>query len=105
MRTIRILILLPAVFALGVMTGCSDYKVELKSNTSWSGVFGGKTINGSGNLIIDLPDEGRQCITIQKNTVDGWVRARVYDATDTANAWEWQETGEAYGTIDFCADY
>ena len=88
-------------------TGCSaDYKVEIESNTAWSGAFGGKVVNGSGNLTIDLPDDGLQCILLQKNTIPGYIRMRVYDVNDsstaTNGAGDWVETNTPYGAVQTC---
>ncbi len=105
-KKIRMLMALAAVCALCFMMGCSgDYKADVESNTSWSGVFGGKSVSGSGNKTIDLPDEGRQCIQIQKNTASGFVKLKVYDASASTPGGNWKETTGPYGYLDYCWDF
>ncbi len=102
---------LPALFlsaaALGVtvlVTGCSDYKVDVESDTTWSGVFAGKSVDGAGNSTIDVPDDGELCIVIQKNTRGGFVQVSVRDTGGSSYQTDWERTEGAYGTIEFCVN-
>ena len=61
-----------AIVVMLILVGCSfDYKCAVQSNTEWSGSFGNRTVDGSGNQIVDLPDEEIQCVVVQKETREG----------------------------------
>lgn len=91
-----------------VLCGCSiDYKAEVESNTSWSGSFGGRTVDGTGNRTIDLPDEHPQCCVVQKDTESGYLKVRVvadgggiFGPSDS----DWVETTAAYGVATACSE-
>ena len=76
-----------------------DYKLEIKSNTSWTAVVGGnRAIDGEFNETIDLPDDAQPfCAAVTKRTVDGYIRARVVPGG------EWVETDEPAGSIAPCS--
>jgi hypothetical protein len=85
-----------------LLTGCSDFKVKVESNTSWSGVFGETVVEGSGNREIDIADDGRACVVVQKNTVGGYLRIRIENPDDTSYQRDWDETHAAYGSVYQC---
>ena len=98
-----------SVFALViVLSGCSiDYKAEVESNTSWSGSFGGRTVDGTGNKTIDVPDEHPQCCVVQKDGESGFLKVRVvaegggiFSPSDS----DWVETTAAYGVVSACSE-
>ena len=88
--------------------GCGvDYKAEVQSNTKWSGAFGNRTVDGSGNRTIDLPDDHPQCCVVQKQTEDGYLKVRVVGE----GGWilgpgdsDWVETTADYGVVSVCSE-
>ncbi len=104
LRTLHVLFFSAAALVVGALvTGCSDYKAQVESNTTWSGVFAGKSIDGAGNSTIDVPDDGELCIVIQKNTRGGFVQVRIIDVTESSSYEDdWERTEEVYGTIEIC---
>jgi len=81
-----------------------DYKAEVQSDTSWSGSFGGKSLDGRNDQVIDIPDDGYQCCIVQKNTEDGYLRLRVYDESSGTPTNVWEETTDVYGHVKWCKD-
>ncbi len=87
--------------------GCSvDYKADVQSNTQWTGAFGDRSVDGSGNKIVDLPDEHPQCCVVQKETENGYLRVRVlaeggglFGPEDS----DWVETTADYGVVTVCS--
>ena len=99
-----ILICLSSLFFIS----CSaDYKAEVQSNTSWSGAFGNRTVDGTGNRTIDIPDDPPQCCVVQKETEQGFLKVRIvakgggiFGPDDS----EWVETTAAYGVVTVCSE-
>ena len=98
----KAVILLLIFFSLLIL-GCSDYKAEVDSNTSWSGWFGDRTIAGSGSMTIDLDDDETQCCEVWKETGYGWLRIRIINESffycDGGDA----ETAAPYGGVSACS--
>jgi len=69
-----LLIFLISVFFISC---ADDLRVDIESDTSWSGYFGNKTVDGSGNKSIDIPDDRPQCATAQKETELGFLTAKM----------------------------
>lgn len=100
-----------SVFVLALLLalcGCSvDYRAEVESNTSWSGAFGNRSVDGSGNQTIDLPDEHPQCCVVQKDTESGYLKVRVVAESNSifgpSNS-DWTETTAAYGVVSACSE-
>jgi hypothetical protein len=68
-------------------TGCGrDWKLEVDSNTTWSGSYGSWTgysyssgdITGSGSRTFDLPDDDRVCAAFTQ-TGNGYLRVAIKD--------------------------
>ena len=96
------------VIAILLMSCSVDYKAEVQSNTSWSGAFGNRSVDGSGNQTVDLPDEHPQCIVVQKDTEQGFLRVRV---AAEGGGWlfspedsDWVETTAAFGVVSACSN-
>ncbi|MBD3220351.1 hypothetical protein GF314_03835 [bacterium] len=102
---LRITVILTAAVLL---TGCSvDYKAEVDSDTTWSGAFGNRTVDGSGKTTVDLPDDDPVCCTVQKMTESGRLRVRVVadgggilGPSDS----DWVETTASYGVVTACSE-
>lgn len=65
---------------------CShDYKAKVESDTSWSGAFSTRTVQGSGNQIVDIDndDDGVVCVAVQKQTRLGSLAVQVVDEGNT----------------------
>lgn len=92
----------------GLLAACGDIAAEVQSNTSWSGAFGNRSVDGAGNQTIDLPDDPPQCVAVQKDTPGGYLRVRV----TVSGGWlfapsqgsGWVETTAAYGVVTACSD-
>ena len=95
-----ITIVISSVFLLSCDDSSSskneDYKIAVESNTSWSGSFANRTVDGSGDKIVDIPDDPPQCAVVQKQTASGYLRVRVLPHGD------WVETTAAYGLVTTC---
>jgi hypothetical protein len=70
-----------------IVSGCTDWKAEIDSNTSWYAVFGGVTtsgewttseMRGTGDKTIDLPDDMRVCCVVWQQA-SGYVKVNVKD--------------------------
>lgn len=89
------------------LTACTvDYTAEIQSNTSWTGVFINRTVDGSGNRIVDIPDDFEPpCVAVQKDTEEGYVRARVTTSGGFLGPGDgdWVETTAQYGAVTACA--
>lgn len=99
-------ILLAGVLLL--LAGCSvDYKAEVESDTTWSGAFGDRSVDGSGAETVDLPDEHPQCCVVQKDTEGGYLKVRV---VAEGGGWfgpgdsDWVETTASYGVVSACSE-
>jgi hypothetical protein len=107
-RAMRLLLPLVLVTTIVIASGCGvDYKAEVQSDTSWSGAFGNRTVDGRGNKTVDLPDEHPQCCVVQKQTEQGYLRVRVkaeggmwlFGPDDS----DWAETRAEYGVVSVCS--
>lgn len=89
-----------------LMTGCYvDYRAHVESNTSWYGLFGNDQVEGHGDAVIDLDDDEVPCITVYKDTREGYVGIRIVaygggilNPGDT----NWVETDAPYGVVGVC---
>ena len=43
----------------------------ITSNTEWSGFFWNRTVAGTGDMAIEMPQRGTACCNVQKETVGG----------------------------------
>ena len=86
-----------AIAIAGVLAGCSP-KIEVESDTSWTGNVGDRSVDGSGNSTFTV--HHGDCAVFQKATADGVLRAR---AKSTFGSSDWTETTAAYGVVDVCA--
>lgn len=85
-----------------------DIYAEVESSTSWSGSFGGATVDGSGNKRINLPDDPPQCAVVQKNTESGSLRLRISSEggflIPEISSGDWITTTAAYGVVSACGE-
>lgn len=97
-------VILP-VLALLLVTGCGGRHLEIQSNTSWSAVVDGATVDGRGSHSFELRDD--KCAVAQKETRDGFLQARIVNQGAVAIFWDratsWKRTTTAYGVVDVCA--
>ncbi|NUQ83008.1 MAG: hypothetical protein HUU10_15500 [Bacteroidetes bacterium] len=84
--------------------GCTDYKAKVESDTKWSGSFGGRTVDGSGNSTIDLDDDGIQCCTVQKETSSGRLKVTIIDDSFLGSDGDSKETTAKYGVVTACSE-
>jgi hypothetical protein len=75
-----------------------DYKIEITSDTRWSGYFENRTIDGHGNETIDISDNGIVCCTAQKQTEHGTLTMSVIPGGESAT------TTAAYGVVSVCKE-
>jgi hypothetical protein len=94
------------------LAGCGqDLKAKVESNTSWSGAFGNRSVDGSGSKTVDLPDDRPQCAVVQKSTQGGSLTVRIicentglaamFGAEDEEDS---ATTTAAYGVVSVCSD-
>ena len=93
-----------------LLAGCSSPErwAEVESDTSWSGYFENRSVDGHGDQRIDLPESGEVvCAVVQKDTEDGYLRLRLCEQgvmlTPKLET-EWARTTAAYGIVDRCLD-
>lgn len=97
----KILFLLAFVSIIAV--GCSDFKARVESDTSWSGAFGNRTVDGNGNQTIDLDDKDTQCCVVQKQTKHGRLKITIIDEGFLGMDGESAETTAEYGVVSACS--
>lgn len=104
-RSVRV-----AIGAVLLLSACrQDFKAEVESNTSWSGSFGGASVDGSGNRTVDLPDEDPQCVAVQKTTRNGSLSVRVvvenggFLGVAGPSSGEWVTTTAEFGVVTACS--
>lgn len=101
MRSFSLLIVLVGL----LFGGCSDdWKAKVESDTSWSGSFSGRTVDGSGNQTIDLDDDEVVCCVVQKQTERGRLKVSIVNegSSPFASDGESKETTAAYGVVSVC---
>lgn len=89
-------------------TACSrDWKVKVESNTSWSGAFGNRTVDGTGNRTIDIPDDPPECVVVQKDTEQGFLSIETFTEGNGIFAPEKRNsnvtTTAAFGLVSDCS--
>jgi len=105
MKQVRITLIVVA--AIIMFSGCSkDYKCEVRSNTDWSGAFGDRTVDGSGNRTIDMPGDPPQCVAVQKQTEEGYLEVQMVEEAsgplNSENDYSPVRTTAAYGVVTAC---
>lgn len=76
----------------------SDNRVaQVTSNTSWSGYFHNRSVDGNGNATVDMPDDGTACAVVQKNTEGGTLTLTLTGRTAVT-------TTAKYGIVDDCLE-
>lgn len=81
--------------ALLALSGCS-IKVNVESDTSWTGVVNGASVQGNGSMTYELRKDSR-CVFFQKETTSGYltIKGDVPTTTTTAD----------YGVVTACANW
>jgi len=104
MRSFPIPIL--CTFGFLLLLGCNDWKAKVESNTSWSGSFSGRTVDGSGNQTVDIDDDGVVCCVVQKETEGGRLKVTIVNegSNPFRSEGESKETTAAYGLVTVCTD-
>jgi hypothetical protein len=80
-----------------VCTGCNLFQDEahVTSDTSWSGDFNGRTVDGSGNRTVDLGGgDNPKCAVVQKKTANGFLTLKIGSDEKTTTA--------AFGVVSAC---
>lgn len=86
--------LIVAAFVTG---SCSVFRLEanVDSNTSWSGDFNGRTVDGTGSQTVSLGSgTGPKCAVVQKQTTTGYLTVEIGSDKKTTTA--------AYGVVSVC---
>lgn len=90
---------LPALLLVSLLVaGCGVFRTDahVTSDTSWSGSFDGRTIDGKGNQIISLGNGGGpKCASVQKQTTGGFLKVKI-------DSGEEKTTTAAYGVVTVC---
>jgi hypothetical protein len=103
MRMFPLIVLL----ATPTFAACFDITAEVESNTEWSGAFGNRSVDGSGNQVVDLPEvDTIQCVVVQKSTEGGSLRVRIKVSGGLGisgpSGSEWVSTTAAFGVVTAC---
>jgi hypothetical protein len=80
-----------------MLNGCSGPKVEVASDTTWTGNVNGASVDGAGGKTFEI-DSGT-CAAFQKDTEGGFLRVRV---KHWEGAGRWRETTAPYGIVNIC---
>ena len=91
-RRCAMYVLLLLTLMLG-MCGCS-VKVQVESDTSWTGVVNGASVEGSGSKTYTLR-ESNKCVVFQKETSRGFLTIKGDVPTTTTTA--------EFGVVSACA--
>lgn len=106
-----------ALSAAALFAACSDEKhdiyAEIASDTSWSGAFDNRTVDGAGSKTVDLPDGDIECVVVQKETETGYLTLTIVDHVtgggimgvgekDETNRSNGVSTTAAYGVVSGC---
>ncbi len=84
--------------AIGV-SGCSAFNTDAHviSDTSWSGSFDGRTVDGRGNQDISLGGgTGPKCASVQKQTTNGFLTLKIDNGDE-------KTTTAAFGVVTGCS--
>ncbi len=111
-KLIRRVALVAALVCMTALCGCGeDLYVEIESSTSWSGAFGNRTVDGSGDDRVDVSDDRPVCAVVQKQTEGGSLTARMicenkglyalFGAEDEEDS---ATTTAAYGVVSVCSN-
>lgn len=88
------------LMAVVLCAGCSLFKTEadVESNTSWSGSFDGRTVDGSGNQTVKMDGgSGPHCAVVQKKTRTGSLKVSISHG-------ESKTTTAEFGLVSVCSD-
>lgn len=94
-----------ACIAVLFLIGCTpEWKAKVESDTSWSGSFNGRTVDGRGNQTVDLGTDEIVCATVQKATRTGRLKVTIEDeGTLSFYEGESKETTAEYGVVTACS--
>jgi hypothetical protein len=84
--------------AILLCPGCSLFNTDahVESDTSWSGSFDGRTVDGSGNKTVSLGSgTGPKCAVVQKKTRTGSLRVKIDGGDD-------KKTTAEFGVVSVC---
>lgn len=88
--------------------GCAvDWKAKVESDTSWSGAFADRTVDGRGTQTITLGStyEDTYCVVVQKSTKQGRLKLTIYrDPSSLFGGDEAKsaETVAEFGIVSLC---
>ena len=89
------------IVCIGVLsTGCDFFKTiaDVGSDTSWSGVFDGRSVDGTGDMKVDMGARGgMKCAVVQKKTREGFL-------TVSISGGESKTTTANFGSVSVCTN-
>lgn len=85
------------ILAFGAAScGLFQTDAHVTSDTSWSGSFDGRTVDGRGNQTVKLGGgSGTKCASVQKSTVQGFLTVKI-------DGGEEKTTTAAFGVVTVC---
>ncbi len=101
-------ILIIIIIAL-LSLGCEkDYYAQVTSDTSWSGSFADRTVDGKGDKRVDIPDDPPQCVVVQKDTEHGKLSVTIFAKSRWFLGSDYSSgtitTTAAYGIVLACSE-
>ncbi len=90
--------------AVMILAGCGAPKAEIQSDTSWSGSFGDRRVDGSGNATVGVGGPSPYCAIVQKRTAEGILRVRIVSDDPTGPSTDWSETTLPFGVTSSCLE-
>ena len=90
--------------AVMIMAGCGGPEAEIQSDTSWTGSFGDRRVDASGNGTVVIGGPPPYCAIVQKRTEEGVLRVRVVSDDPTGPSTDWAETTLPFGVVTACLE-
>lgn len=101
--------ILGIVCAFFLFSGCDeedekpnpDWQVRITANCGWSGFFDNRSVDGTGDTIVDVSNGSIVCATVQKTVAFGTLTASMYDGINNHEADRATTTAE-FGVVSVC---
>lgn len=87
----------------------TSYRAIIRSNTVWMGVFGNRTVGGTGDYVVELPGPSPVCVVVNKKKADGYLELQIESYIATSKQVIHQQaavrTNVSFGAVSDCSKY
>ena len=87
----------------------ASYRAIIRSNTTWTGSFVNRTVEGSGNATIQLPGPAPVCVVVHKKVASGYLELQIESYIAASNELLHQQgavrTDASFGVVSDCSKY